>query len=52
MIDANTIATGNVIVKGEMYAYMFGDNLEDAAAISEAIKGMTQKNGLAIRVVE
>ena len=52
VIDANTIATGNVIVKGEMYAYMFGDNLEDAAAISEAIKGMTQKNGLAIRVVE
>ena len=52
VLSASTIATGNVIVKGEIYNYMLGDNLEDAAVISEAIKGMTQKNGLNIRVVE
>lgn len=52
IIDANTKATGNIIVKGEIYAYMFGENLEDAATIAEAVKGMTQKNGLNIRVVE
>jgi hypothetical protein len=52
VIDANTLATGNVIVKGEIYAYMFGDNLQDAATIAAAVKGMAQKNGMAIRVVE
>jgi hypothetical protein len=52
VLSAQTIATGTVIVKGEIYDYMLGDNLEDAAIIAEAIKGMTQKNGLAIRVVE
>lgn len=52
VISAQTIATGNVIVKGEIYAYMLGDNLEDAATIAAAVKGMTQKNGLNIRVVE
>lgn len=52
VIDANTIATGNVIVKGEIYGYMFGDNLQDAATIAAAVKGMAQKNGLNIRVVE
>ena len=52
VLDGNTVATGNVIVKGEIYGYMLGDNLEDAAAIAEAIKGMTQKNGLNIRVVD
>ena len=52
VIDANTIATGNVIVKGEIYGYMFGDNATDAATIAAAVAGMTQKNGLNIRVVE
>lgn len=52
VIDANTIATGNVIVKGEIYGYMLGDTASDAATIAAAVKGMTQKNGLSIRVVE
>ena len=50
--SANTIATGNVIVKGEIYGYMLGDTQADAAAIAAGVKGMTQKNGLSIRVVE
>ena len=50
--DANTLATGNVIVKGEIYGYMLGDTVADAATISAAVKGMTQKNGLSIRVVD
>jgi hypothetical protein len=50
--DANTIATGNVIVKGEIYGYMLGDTASDAATIAAAVKGMTQKNGLSIRVVD
>lgn len=50
--SANTVATGNVIVKGEIYNYMLGDTLEHAATIAEAVKGMTQKNSMAIRVVE
>jgi hypothetical protein len=41
-----------VIVKGEIYDYMLGDTPEDAAIIAPAVKGMTQKNGLNIRVVE
>lgn len=49
--SANTFATCTVIVKGEIYGYMLGDNAEDAAAIAGAIKGMTQKNGMSIRVV-
>jgi len=52
VIDGNTIATGNVIVKGEIYGYMLGDTQSDAATISAAVKGMTQKNGLNIRVVD
>ena len=52
VLSAQTIATGTVIVKGEIYDYMLGDNLEDAALIAAAIKGMSQKNGMAIRVVE
>ena len=52
VLSADTKATANVIVKGEIYDYMLGDSLEDAATISAAIKGMTQKNGLNIRVVE
>ena len=52
VIGATTVATGNVIVKGEIYGYMLGDNQSDAASIAAAIKGMTQKNGLNIRVVD
>lgn len=50
--DANTVATANIVVKGEIYGYMLGDTVTDAATISAAIKGMTQKNGLAIRVID
>lgn len=50
--SANTVATANVIVKGEIYDYMLGDSLADAATIAAAVKGMTQKNGMNIRVVE
>ena len=52
VLSANTIATGNVIVKGEIYGYMLGDTPEEAAVVAAAIKGMTQKNGLNIRVVD
>ena len=52
VISASTIATGNVVVKGEIYGYMFGDNASDAATIAAAVAGMTQKNGLSIRVVD
>lgn len=44
--------TGNIIVKGEIYGYMLGDTAEQAAAVAAAIKGMTQKNGMAIRVID
>jgi len=50
--SAQTFATGNVIVKGEIYGYMLGDTQEDAAIIAPKVKGMTQKNGLNIRVVD
>ncbi len=50
--NANTVGTANIIVKGEIYGYMLGDTAADAAIIAEAIKGMTQKNGLSIRVIE
>jgi hypothetical protein len=50
--SADTLATGNVIVKGEIYGYMLGDTQEDAATISAAVKGMAQKNGLNIRVID
>ena len=50
--DSNTYATANVVVKGEIYGYMLGDTVTDATAISAAVKGMTQKNGLSIRVVD
>lgn len=44
--------TCNIIVKGEIYGYMLGATVTDAATISASIKGMTQKNGLAIRVID
>lgn len=52
VLSASTFATGNVIVKGEIYGYMLGDTQEDAATIAAGVKGMTQKNGLNIRVVD
>lgn len=50
--DANTYGTCTVIVKGEIYGYMLGDTEQEATAVSAAIKGMSQKNGLNIRVVD
>jgi hypothetical protein len=50
--SAQTIGTANVIVKGEIYGYMLGGTPEDADIIAPAVKGMTQKNGLNIRVVD
>lgn len=50
--DAYTYATGNVIVKGEIYGYMLGDTVTQASTIAPIIKAMTQKNGLSIRVVD
>lgn len=44
--------TCNIVVKGEIYGYMLGATVTDAATISAAIKGMTQKNGLSIRVID
>ncbi len=44
--------TCNIVVKGELYGYMLGATVTDATAISAAVKGMTQKNGLAIRVID
>ena len=51
MKSANTYGTCTVIVKGEIYGYMLGDTESEASSVAAAIKGMTQKNGLAIRVV-
>ena len=52
VIYGNTVATGNVIVKGEIYGYMLGETQSDATTIATAVKGMAQKNGLNIRVVD
>ena len=50
--DVNTYATGNIIVKGEIYGYMLGDTPTEANSVAPMIKLMTQKNGLSIRVVD
>lgn len=44
--SANTFATVNAVVKGEIYGYMLGD------AVEAAIKAMPQPNGMSIRVVD
>ena len=44
--------TCNIIVKGEIYGYMLGGTVAEAHAISAAVKAMTQKNGLSIRVID
>lgn len=43
--DENTVATGTVVVDGDIYEYMFDD---DEAAI---LKALPQKNGMKIRFV-
>lgn len=50
--DSSTFATGNVIVKGELYGYMCGDTVTDAGVIKEALKNMPQKNGMSIRIID
>ena len=45
-------ASGNVIVKGEIYGYMLGTTQEEATAAAAAVKLLTQKNGLSIRVID
>lgn len=49
---ASNYGTGNVIVKGEIYGYMLGTTKDEADAVSAAVKAMTQKNGLSIRVID
>lgn len=44
--------TCNIVVKGEMYGYMFGDTVTNAATFSAALKNMTQKNGMSIRIID
>lgn len=44
--------TCNIIVKGEIYGYMLGGTVADYITISAAVKAMTQKNGLSIRVID
>ncbi len=43
--NANTIATGTVVVDGDLYGFMFPD------AILAKLKNMNQKNGMKIRFV-
>ena len=50
--DENTVATGSVVVKGEIYGYMLGDTVTNATTIKAALKAMTQKNGMAIRIID
>ena len=45
LADENTVATGTVVVDGDIYEYMFDD---DEAAI---LKALPQKNGMKIRFV-
>lgn len=42
--DASTVATGTVVADGDIYGFMFGDNLAK-------LKGLAQTNGLKIRFV-
>lgn len=50
--DSSTYATVNVVVKGEIYGYMLGDDETTATTNATAVKAMTQLNGLSIRVVD
>lgn len=50
--SAYNYGTCNIVVKGEIYGYMLGATVTAAATISAGVKGMTQKNGLAIRVID
>lgn len=49
---ATNYGTGNVIVKGEIYGYMLGKTKNEADAVKAAVKTMTQKNGMSIRVID
>lgn len=44
--------TANVVVTGEIYGYMLGDTVAQANTVKAAIKAMSQKNGLKIRVID
>lgn len=50
--SADTVATATVIDKGEIYGYMLGNTPAVATAVANAVKGMTQKNGMSITVVD
>lgn len=53
VIQSNeTVATGNIVVEGELYGYMLGDTVSQAATNAAALKGMTQKNGLQITILD
>ena len=45
VVDNKTVATGTVVVDGDLYGYMFDD------AILAKLKKMNQTNGLKIRFV-
>ena len=44
--------TCNIIVKGELYGYMLGSTVTQATTVKAALKAMTQKNGLSIRIID
>lgn len=52
IINGNTFGTVTNVYDGELYAHMCGDTPENAVTISNAIKAMTQKNGMSIRIVK
>lgn len=45
IVDKNTVATGTVVVDGDLYGYMFDE------AVLAKLKKMTQLNGMKIRFV-
>lgn len=49
--DGKVQGTATIIVEGEIYGYMMGNTPAVAEIVAAAVKGMTQKNGMAIRVV-
>lgn len=49
--DGNVQGTATIIVEGEIYGFMLGNTPAVAEVVAAAVKGMTQKNGMAIRVV-
>ena len=49
--DGKVQGTATIIVEGEIYGYMMGNTPAVAEIVSAAVAGMTQKNGMAIRVI-